>query len=73
MQYAVAEYTSLMAEVLSKLKFASQAVSVSFCTMLLREPIFPAMLVKCVLNIRLLLQEFNKSYGAYQKHLTTNY
>lgn len=45
--YSAAEYTGLTAEGLSELKSAPRSVPVSFCTILLREPISPVKLVKC--------------------------
>lgn len=53
-QYSVAEYTRLTMKVLIELKSALQSMPVSFCIMLLQEPIFPVKLLKCVLYVRTL-------------------
>lgn len=62
-QYSAAEYTRLIAEVLSEFKSEPQSVPVSFCIMLLREPNFAATFVKCVLYVRVLSSETPRYLG----------
>lgn len=60
--YLAAEYTKRTAEVLSELKSAPQSIPVSICVMLW-EPIFAAILAKCVLYVRVLSSVTPKYLG----------